>query len=194
MALRNLLADGGTNAAVAWAILAFLFAVAVAEAALGSFLWAGFAVVAALVAAVPPLAARDPSVMLPWWLLAVVAIPPVVEPFEPLTKVAAYFAVAALALSVAVDLHAFTAARMSRRFAVAFVVLTTMAVAGVWTTVRGLADLYFGASFFRGPNDLMWDLVVSSAVGVLGGLGFERYFYRADHGGVRGLSPRGDGE
>ena len=76
----------------------------------------------------------------------------------------------------------------------AFVVSNTMALAGAWTVVRFAADAYLGTSFLAGEDTVMWDLVVSSATGVVGGLLFATYFNGAPAGGLRGAPSGGGGE
>jgi len=67
---------------------------------------------------------------------------------------------------------------MTRTFAVAFVVVTTMATAGVWAVVRWLADIYLGTGFDLDERALMLEFVASTVVGGGGGGVFEYYFRR----------------
>ena len=102
---------------------------------------------------------------------------------------------AAVALVIAVELHVFTPVEMDYRFAVLFVVITTMAAAGVWAVVRYAFDLYFGtalllpatrteAALAAAEHQLMMEFVYSTLAGVLAGVVFEFYFRR--------YAPRGD--
>jgi len=90
-------------------------------------------------------------------------------------QLATYLSVAALALVVAVELHAFTPVRMNDAFAVLFVVVTTMATAGVWAVVRWLADGWLGTGFIASERALMWEFVASTVAGILAGLLFVYY-------------------
>ncbi|MCU4740666.1 hypothetical protein OB960_04540 [Halobacteria archaeon AArc-xg1-1] len=77
--------------------------------------------------------------MPPWELLVVVAVPVVDATILGqtfLTEIAVYVAVAAVALVVAIELHRFTPVRMNHSFAIGFVVLTTLAVAGGWNVAQ----------------------------------------------------------
>ena len=169
------------NAIVAWALVACV-AVAVAESASdGDPLWVGLGVAAVAIALVPAATYRDPEAMLPWEVVAFGAVPLVGHSFGVVPRtVAAFFAVPALALAIAVEFDAFTAVEMSPAFAVSFVVVSTMATAGVWAVVQWAADVMLGTSHLRGLNPVMWSLTAATGVGVVSGLTFTAYFRRVD--------------
>jgi hypothetical protein len=187
--LAGVLTTRRVNAALGWALVALLGAVATATAVGGDLLWAGFVLAVAVLAVVPAVVRRDLRTMLPWEVLALAAVPLVVRTAAGaggvLGRAATYFAVAGVALVVAVELDVFTPVRMNHSFAVLFVVLATMAGAGVWAVSQWLSDLYLGTSFLldaRPPEEveraLMWDFVAATAVGVVAGVIFEFYFRR----------------
>jgi len=99
--------------------------------------------------------------------------------------VATYLSVAALALVVAVELHVFTPVEMTYWFAVLFVVVATIATAGVWAVVQWLSDIYLGTTFIHSEHRLMWDFVAATVVGVIAGVVFEWYFRRFARVGPR---------
>ena len=129
--------------------------------------------------------------MLPWEVLILAALPVLGRAFlvAQLGEFAAYLAVAALALIVAIELHVFTAVEMNRGFAVGFVVITTMATAGLWALVRWVADLYLETGFLASEAALMWEFVASTAAGVLAGVLFAWYVRRGT-----GMEPARSGE
>jgi len=181
----SLLSDGRGNAGVAWALVGVL-ALTVGENLLDAdVLWAGFAVAAAALVAVPAALARDWTTMPPWEVVVLVVLPVAVRSLATgrLLQAASYLSVAALALVVAVELDAFTSVEMNAGFAVGFVVLTTMAAAGSWAVAQWYADRLLGTEFLTTPDALMWDLVVASAAGVVAGVVFELYFHRGSVGG-----------
>jgi len=193
-ALGRLVDDARLNAGIAWPLVGVVSLVAVGAVLEGELLSAGFAVTVVALALVPPAGFRNPRVMLPWEVLALASLPVLGRTFVVLSglgtgRVATYLAVAAIALIVAVELHVFTPVRMDRRFAVVFVVLTTMAAAGVWAVGRWVPDVLFGTAFVLKPGvdehvierALMLDFVASTAAGVLGGIVFELYFRRRAH-------------
>ncbi|USZ69321.1 hypothetical protein NGM10_06175 [Halorussus salilacus] len=175
----SMLSDGRENAAVGWVLLGVLALAAVGSLLDADPLWAGFALAAGALAALPAAFARDPEVMVPWEVVALAVLPVALRAVAGgrVVQVATYLAVAALALLVAVELDAFTSVEMSAGFAVGFVVVTTMATAGTWAVVQFAADRLLGTAFLTTPDALMWDLVFASLTGVLAGGLFEAYFH-----------------
>ena len=182
------------NAVVGWALVAFLGLMAMSELVGGDVIWAGFTATVALLAVLPALAYRSPQVMLPWEVVALASVPvagralvagQTVGGVTLTGRVVTYLAVAAVALIIAVELDVFTPVRMNFTFAVFFVVVATMAAAGVWAVVKWLSDLYLGTSLLLtgAPEDeietaLMWDFVAATVAGLLAGVVFEYYFRR----------------
>jgi hypothetical protein len=152
-------------------------------------LWGGFAGVVAALILLPPFAFRSPRTMLPWEILLLAALPVLgrtLATFQTSSQIATYLSVAALALIVVVELHLFTTVRMTPSFAVAFVVITTLAVAGVWAAGRWSLDTLFGTQFLHalGPDEkaieraIMLEFVASTIAGLLAGIIFEFYVRR----------------
>lgn len=177
------------NATLSWVLVGFVWAVAAGAFLGGELLWAGFAATVAVLAILPAVGLRSPLAMLPWEVLALAVVPLVGRTFAtvPTTgRLAQYLSVAALALVVAVELHTFTGVEMNYRFAVLFVVVATMATAGVWAVVRWLSDVYLGTGLLLVPgvpqetveHELMIEFVYSTLAGGLAGLVFELYFRR----------------
>jgi len=172
------------NARLSWVLTSFLALVIVGGVAAGALLPSVLVAAVLVLALVPVLAYRDPRAMLPWQLLLLATLPVLGAVFAspwlasgPVT----YFAVATIALVVAVELHLFTPVQMTPGFAVLFVVVTTMAVAGVWAVGRWLTDLYFGTDLLLVPGltdteietGLMWEFVYSAAAGAVAGIAFQ---------------------
>ncbi|MFB6170747.1 MAG: hypothetical protein ABEJ06_06320 [Haloarculaceae archaeon] len=178
-----------TNAVLSWVLVVFVVGVAVASFLEADLLWTGFALVVAALAVYPAVRLGSLYAMLPWEVLVLAALPLLgrVVATVPLTgALATYLSVAALALVLAVELHVFTPVRMNHTFAIVFVVVATMATAGIWAVVRWLSDIYLGTALLVGPGQtpgaaeqaLMWEFVFSTVAGVLGGVVFELYFRR----------------
>jgi hypothetical protein len=179
--IGRIVEDHRLNAMAAWALVVSVVVVTVASLLDGELLWTGFAATVGAIAIVPPLVHRSLRMMLPWEVL-VLAILPLVGRLVATTfftrQIATYLSVAALALLVAVELHAFTPVQMNDQFAVFFVVMTTMATAGLWAIARWLSDIYLGTGFLTSEDALMWEFVASTAVGLLAGAVFVLYFRR----------------
>jgi hypothetical protein len=191
--LERLFRDRRTNAALGWLFVAAVTAVAAAELALGDPVSAAFAAGVVAVVLIPPALFRSPTVMLPWELAALASLPTAgraVSTWAPAGSVATYLAVAAVALMIAVELHAFTDVSMDYGFAALFVVVTTVAAAGVWAVVRWVIGLQLGVTTIESEEALMWEFVGATVAGVGAGLVFRLYFRRTAY---EGRLPEGSG-
>jgi hypothetical protein len=194
--VADLLTDGRVNAVLAWA-LSSLFALSAADGVVtGDYLWSGFALFVGFMVVLPAVVGRDPRRMPPWEVVLVAGLPVVgraLATFQVTNTVSTYLSLAALALLVAVNLHLFTAVEMSYGFAVLFVVLTTLAAAGVWAVVRWASDLYLGTELLLDPAlerdevevQLMWEFVGATVAGLVAGVVFEAYVRRRAQVGAR---------
>lgn len=192
--LRDVVEQERVNAGLSWVIVAFLLVTALGTALRGDPVWGVFVASVAGLAVIPAVATRTPTAMLPWEVLVLAGLPALGrtlvagETIAGLTlsgRVATFFAVAAVALVVAVELDVFTTVRMNEPFAVVFVSLTTTAAAGVWALARYLTDSFLGtALLLDGRSEaavetaLMWDFVAATLIGLLAGVLFELYFRR----------------
>lgn len=170
-ALLGWVSVGGVALAVVYSVLA------------GVLPWAGFACTVLVVVVLPPAWTGRWSVMAPWPLILIAAVAVLVGGLGVSMEVAGYVAVAALALLTAVELDAFTSVEMSRRFAVGFSVLTTLAVQGLWTIAQYYSDRWLGSEFLTSQTELQVDIVLVTLVGLAMGLLFEWYFARVEHVG-----------
>lgn len=177
-ARSGLLSYRVANAVAGWAVVAVLAVVAVERARSGELLWSGMAVAVIAVALVPPVLSRRPATMIAWEVLALAALPTLARILDVLGEPMAYVSVATLALVIVAELDAFTAVEMTPGFAIGFVVVVTMGVAGLWTIAQYFSDVYLGTSMLVDANGAMWDLVGATAVGVVAGIVFEVYFRR----------------
>ena len=178
--LRALIESGPHNAAITWLLVTGAAVSGVASLAVGDLLWALFGAAIVAVALVPTVLARDPSVLIAWPPVALAVVPVLARWAglfaEPLT----YLSVAGLALLVVVEVDAFSSAEMPPWFAVLFVVLTTLTVAGLWGVLQYFSDMALGTSFLADRAELMWDLVAASAVGIGAGVLLEAAFRESE--------------
>lgn len=186
---EDLLADKRTNAVLGWLLLLFLGAVAAGSFITGDLSWGIFVTSVLALCLVVPVTFRDPELMLPWELIVLAALPMLgraIATFEVTSDLNVYLSVAALALIVAVQLDLFTTAKLSVGFAIIFVVLATMATAGVWAVFRWSLDLFFGTDtlIVEGVDEhiihdeLMIEFLYATIAGMIAGVIFELYFRR----------------
>lgn len=187
--LGRLLRRQRSNAALSWLLIALL-GIAIATSVWRDLLWwAAFALAVAVLATLPPVLLGNWQATLPWEVTALAALPVLGRSFAtvPVTgQIATYLSVAAIALVVAVELHLFTTVRMTDAFAVGFVVVTTVATAGVWAVFRWASDVLVGTTLLLKAgvpeaeieHALMVEFVASTVAGVVGGLIFAYYVRR----------------
>jgi len=187
--LGGLLRRQRTNAVASWLLIALLV-VAVGTSIWRDLLWwAAFAVAVLVLALLPPVLLRNWQATLPWEVTALAGLPVLGRSFAtvPVTgQIATYLSVAAIALVVAVELHLFTDVRMTDGFAVAFVVVTTLATAGIWAVLRWAVDILLGTTLLLADgvpepeveHALMIEFVASTVAGVVAGLVFAYYVRR----------------
>ncbi|MFB6084270.1 MAG: hypothetical protein ABEJ94_08510 [Halorientalis sp.] len=182
--LGRILRSRRGNAVLAWVFVGLVLVTGLASAVTGNYLWTVFTAAIALIALLPAIQLRSVRVMPPWEVVVLATFPAVGHLFavELLTgqaqHTARYVSVAALALLVAVDLDGFTPVRMNESFGAVFVVVTTLATAGVWAVVRWAADTLVGTGFLASEHALMVEFVGSATAGVVAGLVYVFYLRR----------------
>ncbi|MFC4987176.1 hypothetical protein [Saliphagus infecundisoli] len=173
--------DGtGANALLGWLAVAVLAGLAIREGLAGSYRWFSLTAAAIVPVVLPAATLRDPRAMPPWELIALVAVPVADAALlgeTLLSPVATYLAVAAVALIVAVDLHTFTAVRMTRAFALALVVIATLAVAATWNVAQWVSDTALGTDYLVSDRSgdaanhaMMIDFLYATLAGLLAGV------------------------
>jgi hypothetical protein len=154
-----------------WGLIGIITLSGVVSLLTGALLWGGFMLLIAFVSALPALILGDRSATVPWPLLAIPAVVAVVRLAGFHREVAGYFAIVTLALIVVIELDSFTPIELSRRFAVVFCVMVTMALEGVWIIAQSMSDRWLGTAFLTTQAELQWDIVsvtvVAMGVGVL---------------------------
>lgn len=180
--LERLFRSGRVNALLAWAMVGVLGLVFVESVLDFDLQWFVFVLVVAAIVLLPPAAYRDWRVMLPWELLVLALLPILVRGLLGGTvgTFASYLAVAGLALIVTVELHMFTSLSVTHWFAVAFVVLTTLAAVAAWTILRWNLDRTFGTTYLSTNEVLMAEWLSVALAGLAAGIVFDSYFRRRD--------------
>lgn len=181
--LFALLRSGRTNAVLSWVLVAVLVAAFVESALDVDRQWMVFVAATGVVLVLPPIAAREWHVMLPAELLVLALLPILVRGLfgGRIGTFGYYLAVAALALIVTVELHSYTSLEVTHWFAVALVVLTTMASVAAWTIVRWTFDLVLATSYLTTNSALMAEFVRVTLAGFSAGVLFDAYFRRREN-------------
>lgn len=184
MTLEELVRDEQMNAIIGWSLTGIVALGAIESILTGVLLWGGFELVIVATVSVPALITSDWTAMVSWPLLAVATLSVVAGVAGFPSETLIYLATATLALIVVVELETFTSVELSRRFAVVFAVLTTLALQALWTITQFYSDQWLGTEYLRSQTELQWDFVIVTIVGlVLGGL-FQWYTGRFEPAGA----------
>ncbi|QSG15053.1 hypothetical protein [Halapricum desulfuricans] len=177
--LEKLLYDSRRNAILGWLLVVVLAGTAVGIVVSTGPLWSVFALGVLALALLPPVAYRSPYVMLPWEVLLMAALPIIgiaISAPRLSGQSTVYFAMAAVALVLAVELQSFTSIRFPPWFAVVLVVVATLASAALWGLLQWGFDVYAGTSYITTNDDLMYEWLYSAVAGVVAGVTFTLYF------------------
>jgi len=179
---ERLIRNSRINALLSWAVVGILALVFLESVLDVDLQWVVFVAFTGGVVLLPPVAYREWRVMLPWELLVLATLPILVRGVfgGQVGIFAAYLAVAGLALLVTVELHMFTALEVTHWFAVAFVVLTTMATVAGWSILRWHLDREFGTGYLSTNDALMGEFLWVMLAGFAAGVLFDAYFRRRD--------------
>lgn len=184
MALENLVRDERMNAVIGWLLTGIVVLGAIESVLTGVLLWGGFELVIVATVSVPALITGDWTSMVSWPLLAVATLTVVVSVAGFPSETVVYLAVATLALIVVVELETFASVDLSRRFAVVFAMLTTMALQALWTVAQFYSDQWLGTKYLRSQTELQWDFVIVTVVGLVLGALFQWYAGRFEPAGT----------
>ncbi|WP_233745288.1 hypothetical protein [Halobacterium bonnevillei] len=179
---ERLFRDSLTNAIIAWILVGVLALVFVDSVMDFDRQWMVFVGAVGVIVLIPTAAYRSWRVMLPWELLVLALAPIIVGGLfgGTLGTFSVYFALAAVALVVVVELHLFTSMSVTHWFAVALVVMTTLASGAAWAVVRWNLDQYFGTNYLSTNDALMVEFVWVTLAGFVAGILFDAYFRRRD--------------
>lgn len=171
------------NALLGWFFTGVLALAVIESFRMNALLWGAFLCVSIGITVLPPWVSGDWTVMVPWPLLFILTAVVLVRAVGLYPETAGYFVIAALALIVVVELDAFTPVEMSRRFAIGFAVLTTLAIQGLWIIAQYYSDFWLRTDFLHSQRELQVDIVIVTVIGLVMGLVFEWYVTRVEHVG-----------
>ncbi|AGN00372.1 hypothetical protein L593_02105 [Salinarchaeum sp. Harcht-Bsk1] len=179
--LEDLLDEGRRNAAASWFLVAIAAATWIGVVVTVGVLWSVFALVIVVLSVLPPIVFRSRYVMLPWEVLAMASLPllGIAVGAQRLSgPLFTYFAIAAVALVIVVELDSFTSIRMSPGFAIVLVVAATMAAAAAWALLQWYAAIFLDRTYDMTNDELMIEFTYASLAGLGAGLLFRTYFRR----------------
>ncbi|WP_406655981.1 hypothetical protein V7O62_09090 [Methanolobus sp. ZRKC2] len=184
--LGKLLRNTSLNAFIGWVLVSLLFLAGITNLMQGRLAW--FILIVFVICAItaPAMLLREPSVM-PSWYFIVIAIMPIIGGTTAYyffsTGIPAYFSVATIALLLAAEINRFTFVHMNYKFAIVLVVITTLAISGLWHLLRWVIDIVFGTAFLldgRSPeainSAMMHEFIYATIAGIAAGILFGLYF------------------
>lgn len=184
--LDQLFESGRANAVLSWLMVGLFILVWVDSLISRDLQWIVFTIALLLIVLAPPVTKRSPMVMLPWELLVFASFPVVARALEIsqlANDFATYLSIAVLALIVTVELHILSSVRVTHWFAIATVVLSTLAGAAAWSILQWTLDRYFNTEFIRQAADqeaaneaLMLEFFWVLLAGIVAGIFFDLYF------------------
>lgn len=152
------------------------------------FLWFIFGSATLILLALPIISTRDPFRAVPWELTLILAAPMLLHLSEnshllsqnitwwtSLDSVFFGFALATIGFLLTVELQTYTEVRMNRAFAVFFVIMFTLAVAGFWQVGVFVGDLVYGTDYQVSNRAAMIVLLWNTVGGIV--MGFMYYAY-----------------
>lgn len=152
----------------------------------GRYAWTILIISVVIIIILPGLFFCKPSVMPSWFLLLLVLIPIIGSTTAYhffLTGIPVYISVATISLLIVAEINWFTSVRMNPKFAILLVIITTLAVTGMWYFLRWMLDITIGTTFLLDgrPVDVinaavMYEFIYALIAGIIAGILFGWYF------------------
>ncbi|ATU09262.1 hypothetical protein BKM01_05260 [Methanohalophilus portucalensis] len=184
--LVHILHDTRLNTVLSWAIVLVLIFLATVNFFEGRFTWTILIIFIVIIVILPGVFFCKPSVMPSWLLLLLVLIPIVGNTtayYFFLTRIPVYISVATLSLLIVAELNWFTSVRMNPKFAIYLVIITTLAVTGMWHFMRWVLDVMIGTTFLLDGRSVdainaavMYEFIYALIAGIVAGVLFGWYF------------------
>lgn len=187
--LSKLLKNTALNAFAGWTMVLLLSMLGVGNFIYGRFAWTILITFVISIIIAPAIRMRKFSVM-PSWYFILLAIIPIIGSSTAWyffsTSIPFYVSVATIALLLAAEIHWFSSVKMNYKFAILLVIVTTLAISGLWHLVEWLLDVYFGTTYLLNGqtpdmiNDIvMHEFIYATIAGIAAGAFFGWYFRTA---------------
>ena len=183
--LSKLLRNTALNAFAGWSMVLLLLLLCIGNFIYGRFMWTILIAFVICIIIAPAIIMRKPSVM-PSWYFILIAIIPIVGNTTAYyffsTSIPFYLSVATIALLLVAEINWFTTVKMNYKFAIVLVIITTLAIAGLWHMLQWFLDMNFGTSYLLdGRSDdaindaMMYEFIYATISGIVAGLLFGWY-------------------
>ncbi len=191
--LGKILRDTSFNAFLGWSMVSLLFLLGIVNLMDGRLAWFMLSVLLMCVITAPALLLRKLSIM-PSWYFIILAIMPIVGSTTAYhffsTSIPIYLSVATIALLVSAEISWFTSVRMNYKFAILLVVITTLAMSGLWHLLHWILDVNLGTAFLLDGRSqeainasVMYEFIYATGAGIVAGMAFGLYFRSAGSAG-----------
>lgn len=174
---------------VSWIAAVVLFFSTVYSLLKFDVLWVFFGITALSLYVLPIVTMRNPFKALPWEMAILLSAPIMLhiaahsqalnEHFhwwDDFASLAFALALATIGFLLTVELQMYTAVKMNQPFAVFFVVMFTLAIAGFWQIGEFVGDRVYGTHYQGDNTDVMTSLVWNLVGGIIMGLVYALYF------------------
>lgn len=176
MTLTALIYGERENAILGWAMTGIVVLAAIESFLTDAYLWGSLAIFIVSILSLPAAVTGKVTAIAPWPLPFVAAVAVVLRAFEFYPDITGYVAISTIALLLVLELTVYTEVELSRRFAVVFATMTTMALQAFWIIAQYYSDLWLGTDFLWSQTELQWDIVYVTAVGITLGFLAEWFF------------------
>lgn len=166
------------NAVIGWVVAIIVTVAAAVNFLSNAPIWGGLFLFLVAAITLPAVVTHNWTIMVPWPLPVVAAIAVVLRVAGVYPGASGYVVIATLALVIVVELDVFTPIRLSRRFALGFAVLTTLALEAVWIIIQFLSDRLLGTGYLTTQTELQEDIVIVTLTGFAFGVIFYWYLTR----------------
>jgi len=176
------------EAEVSWISSLLLFFCTVYSLLRMDVLWVFFGITALSLYVLPIVTMRNPFKALPWEMAILLSAPLILHLaarshalnehlhwWDDFTSVAFAFSLATIGFLLTVELQMYTQVKMNRAFAVFFVIMFTLAIAGFWQIGEFVGDKVYGTNIQGDNTAVMTTLVWNLIGGIIMGIVYDLY-------------------
>lgn len=187
--LSAIFIESSRNMVFAWLLIIVLAITVLLGFATARYEQILYGLMALCIIIAPSVVFRDPTIMPPWYFIALICIPLLWEAYIPYqfeTAIIPSLAIATLGLLMVVELHRFTILRLVPWFAITLTMLFTLAIGGVLYVIQWSTDVVLGTSLLLDGRSeeainatVMIEFIYFTVAGILAGILFWLYYRHA---------------